>query len=315
MTKSPFILPFSIVLAVSSLLATGQQPTPVPVPPSVPGNKGGIDIRGGASLSLHIQSRTDDTGATIPVTPHQVEQAIVVIKKRLNSLGTAKPIIARQGVDGILLQIPGVTPEESDNIKKSLEKIGKLELREVSPRNDEPGGHDNKSLAARVAAGAEIVPGYKAYMYKHKDADGNEIQTPILLNRRFALVGNDIALAVPSPQQADAVSITLNGEGTKKLIALTKDMTPRRDRIAIVLDGVVISAPVVNQVPLGKNFIVEGLREPGEVQSLANALMNPLENVLRIDEIRNVSPTLGTVPQNSSQAPPLVAPQSDPKNK
>jgi hypothetical protein len=74
-------------------------------------------------------------------------------------------------------------------------------------------------------------------------------------------------------------------------------------------------APVVNQVPLGKYFILEGLREPGEVQSLANALMNPLETVLRIDEIRNVSPTLGSVPPNSSQAPPLVAPQSDPKNK
>ena len=45
-----------------------------------------------------------------------------------------------------------------------------------------------------------------------------------------------------------------------------------------MLDGEVISAPVVNQVPLGKQFIIEGLREPGEVQSLANSLMNPLEN-------------------------------------
>ena len=77
------------------------------------------------------------------------------------------------------------------------------------------------------------------------------------------------------------------------MIALTKDMRPGVDRIAIVLDGEVISAPVVNQVPLGKHFIIEGLHEPGEVQSLANSLMNPLENALVVEEMRNVSPTLG----------------------
>jgi SecD/SecF fusion protein len=109
----------------------------------------------------------------------------------------------------------------------------------------------------------------------------------------MALGGSDIANAVPSPQQADAVAITLNGAGTNKMIALTKNMRPQQDRIAIVLDGEVISAPVVNQVPLGKQFIIEGLREPGEVQSLANALMNPLENALVVDEERTVSPTLG----------------------
>jgi SecD/SecF fusion protein len=109
----------------------------------------------------------------------------------------------------------------------------------------------------------------------------------------MALGGSDIADAVPSPQQADAVSITLNAEGTDKMIALTKNMRSGVDRIAIVLDGEVISAPVVNQTPLGKQFIVEGLREPGEVQHLASALMNPLENPLVVEMEDTVSPTLG----------------------
>jgi len=255
--------------------------------------KGGIDILGGSSFSMHIQPRTDEFGNETAVTPHQVDQAIMVIEKRLNGMGQAEPLIARQGTNGILLQMPGVEPEESAKIRTTLEKVAKLELREVSPRNDET-GPDGKSLATRVEAGTEIVPGYKGFIYKHKDADGNEMKTPILLNRRTALGGKDIALATPSPQQADAVAITLNNEGTDKMIALTKDMTPKRDRIAIVLDGVVISAPVVNSTPLGKQFIVEGLHEPGEVQSLANALMNPLENALKVDEMRNVSPTLGS---------------------
>jgi SecD/SecF fusion protein len=255
--------------------------------------KGGIDIIGGSSFSLRIQEREADDGTKMPITKEQVEQAIIVIEKRLNSMGTAEPIIARQGNSGILVQMPGVEPEESARIRATLEKVAKLELREVSPRNDEAGA-DGAPLAKRVQEGGEIVPGYRAYTYKHKDADGNEIKQPILLNRRMALGGSDIANAVPSPQQADAVAITLNSEGTDKMIALTKNMRPQQDRIAIVLDGEVISAPVVNQTPLGKQFVVEGLREPGEVQSLANALMNPLENALVVDEMRNVSPTLGS---------------------
>jgi len=255
--------------------------------------KGGIDILGGSSFTLHIQPKTDPNGDAMPITSSQVEQAKMVIEKRLNAMGGKEPLIASQGSNGILVQMPGVEAEESDAIRKTLEKVAKLELREVNPRNDEA-GPDGKTLAARVEAGAEIVPGYKAFKYVHKDSEGNQMTTPILLNRRAALGGKDIALATPSPQQADAVAITLNNDGTDKMIALTKDMTARRDRIAIVLDGVVISAPVVNQTPLGKNFIVEGLKEPGEVQSLANALMNPLENALVVAEMRKVSPTLGS---------------------
>jgi SecD/SecF fusion protein len=226
------------------------------------------------------------------VTPQQVDQAILVIEKRLNSMGTSEPLIARQGTDGILVQMPGVEPETSAKIRNTLEKVAKLELREVSRRNDEA-GDDGKPLAERVQSGEEIIPGYKAYTLKGKDEDGNEYTRPILLNRRMALGGSDIADAVPSPQQADAVSITLNAEGTDKMIALTKNMRSGVDRIAIVLDGEVISAPVVNQTPLGKQFIVEGLREPGEVQHLASALMNPLENPLVVEMEDTVSPTLG----------------------
>ena len=254
--------------------------------------KGGIDIVGGSSFTLRVQPRESDSGEKMEVTPQQVDQAILVIEKRLNSMGTSEPLIARQGADGILVQMPGVEPETSAKIRTTLEKVAKLELREVSRRNDEP-GEGGKPLAERVQNGSEIIPGYKAYTLKGKDEDGNEYTNPILLNRRMALGGSDIADAVPSPQQADAVSITLNAEGTDKMIALTKNMRSGVDRIAIVLDGEVISAPVVNQTPLGKQFIVEGLREPGEVQHLASALMNPLENPLVVEMEDTVSPTLG----------------------
>jgi SecD/SecF fusion protein len=254
--------------------------------------KGAIDIVGGSSFTLRVQEREDDNGNKMPVTKEQVEQAIIIISKRLDAMGGKESMIVAQGSDSILVQMPGATPEEGEQIEKILKKVAKLELRQVSPRSNEPGA-DGKPLAKRVLERSEIVPGFQAFEYKQKDRDGNETKEPILLSRRAALTGSDIALASPSSQQPDAVDIVLNGDGEDKMINLTKDMTPRVDRIAIVLDGEVISAPVVNSVPLGKSFYVEGLREPGEVQTLANALMNPLDNPLEIGTMQRISPTLG----------------------
>jgi SecD/SecF fusion protein len=255
--------------------------------------KPGIDIAGGSAFLLRIQPKENEKGEMMPITADQVEEGMRVIKDRLDAMGTAEPLVVRQGEDGILVQMPGVGPEESAAIRVTLETVAKLELREVSPRNNEI-GENGKSLAQRVLDGEEIVPGYRAYELTQKDEEGNESTTPILLNRRAALGGSDIVIATPSMSQMDAVDITLDGPGTDKMIALTQNMRPGQDRIAIVLDGIVQNAPVVQSVPLGKKFEINGLNEPGETKKLANALMNPLENPLIVEEERSVSPTLGS---------------------
>ena len=256
--------------------------------------KGGIDIVGGASFSLQIQPKDGAGGQPMPITKEQVDQAKIVIEKRLRSIGYPEALIYQQGEDGLMLQIPGVEPEEAEEIREILTKVAKLELHKVSERTNEP-ATGGKSLAQSVLDGDEIVVGQRSFKHVFNDADGNEREEAILLYRRSALGGKDIANAVPSPQQADAVAITLNTAGTDKMIALTSSDNMRAgiDRIAIVLDGEVVSAPVVNQTPLGKRFIIEGLDEPGEVETLANQLMNPLENPLEVGEMRLISPTLG----------------------
>ena len=254
--------------------------------------KGGIDILGGSAFTLRVQPREAADGTKQEVTVQQVDQAIVVIEKRLNVMGTAEPVISRQGDDGIIVQMPGVEPEESKAIRKTLEKVAKLELREVSTRNDEV-GQDGKTLAARVLEGSEIVPGYKALLLKGKTEEGQEYTQPILLSRRAALGGSDIVEAYPSPQQQDAVAVTLNSAGAEKMHNLTKDMRLGVDRIAVVLDGEVLNAPVVQAV-LTKNFVISGLHEPGETKALSDALMNPLENPLTVEQERSVSASLGS---------------------
>jgi SecD/SecF fusion protein len=254
--------------------------------------KGGIDILGGSSFSLRVQPRENEDGTSSPPTTEQVEQAINVLRKRLDNTGTNEAQITRQGVDRIQVQMPGVSEQESKAIRETIEKVAKLELREVSPRNDEVGA-DGKTLAQRVADGNEIVPGYRVYIYTNKDRDGNETKQPLLLNRRVALSGSDIVSAFPSPQQSDAVGVTLNNAGADKMIALTKDMRLGVDRIATVLDGEVLNAPVVN-ARLGKNFEISGLHSAGEPKALSDALMNPLENPLIVEASSTVSAAYGS---------------------
>jgi preprotein translocase subunit SecD len=110
--------------------------------------KGGIDIRGGSSFTLKIQPKEADDGKLQPVTAQQAEMAKKVIQKRLDNFGSKEAVIATQGEDSILVQISAVTPEESDAVRVILEKVAKLELREVCPRNEEVGADGKRSPSA-----------------------------------------------------------------------------------------------------------------------------------------------------------------------
>lgn len=254
--------------------------------------KGSIDIVGGSAFSVRIQPKTDSDDKPLPITKDQVEEAIRVISARLDPDGKKDLVIAAQGTDGILVQMPGISTEESEEVRRKLETVAKLELRQVSPRNEEI-GNNGKSLAQRVLDGEEIEPGYRAYLEPIKDEAGNEFTKPILLKRVASLGGSDIETAMPSASSFDAVDVTLNNKGAEKMFNLTKNLRKGIDRIAIVLDDRVISAPEVKDT-LSKNFVINGLNEPGEVKELINALMNPLENPLKIEQERIVSPTLGS---------------------
>ena len=254
--------------------------------------KGGIDIVGGASFSLQVQPQEGPNGKQRPITTSQVEQAMAVIEKRLLEIGYREAIMFQQGQDGIMLQIPGVEPEAAEDIRQTLMKVAKLTIHRVSERSNEPVQNGTKTLAQAVLDGEEFVVGQRAYTYEYTDEDGNKLEQAVLLYRRAALDGEDIADAQPSPQQSDAVAITLDGDGAEKMLALTSDMNIGQDRMAVVLDGEVVNVATV-QAQLYKNFVIEGLDDRAEVERLSKQLLNPLQNPLVPGEMRIISPTLG----------------------
>jgi SecD/SecF fusion protein len=254
--------------------------------------KGGIDLVGGSSFTLKVQPRLDETGKETPVRDEDVKQAIKTIEQRVNHNGVVDMIIAKQGEDKIQLQMPGMSTEQSEHVKELLQQVAKLELREVSQEGFEvtAGG---KSLAELVFNGDEIRPGFKAYKHEFKREDGTAGVEYLLLNKRAALTGKDVQAAFPYSMGETSVQITLNDAGGEKMNALTKGMTPGRDRIAVLLDDKVLTAPTVQSVPLGKQFSITGQRSLEEARELANALLNPLENPLKIEYSTAITPTLG----------------------
>ena len=161
--------------------------------------KGGIDIVGGASFSLQIQPKDGAGGQPMPITKEQVDQAKIVIEKRLRSIGYPEALIYQQGEDGLMLQIPGVEPEEAEEIREILTKVAKLELHKVSERTNEP-ATGGKSLAQSVLDGDEIVVGQRSFKHVFNDADGNEKRPFCCIDARL-LAARTLPMPCPPPSK------------------------------------------------------------------------------------------------------------------
>ncbi|MBJ06336.1 MAG: hypothetical protein CMO40_04345 [Verrucomicrobiaceae bacterium] len=248
--------------------------------------KPGIDLAGGASFTLQVQPKEDDeTGEIFDVTADSIQKAIETLQGRLNPDGTKDMLIQPQGEDMIIIEMPGVSEEEAAWVRDIIQKESVLELRAVHPQSDQ--------LAPKVATREEVIPGYKLYNHTYtNDRTGEEVTDQLLLERRNKIEGKHVKNAFPDLSTAGVVRVELTGTGGKFMRDLTAPMTKGRDRMAIVLDGNVNSAPVV-QATLSRNFIIQGMGDAEECRNLSATLMNPLENPLKILKESTVTARLG----------------------
>lgn len=151
-----------------------------------------------------------------------------------------------------------------------------LALRPVHPRNER--------LAPGVAKCEKVVPGYRLYKHEGVDDLGNKFSHPLLLEKGAELSGLHIRRAVPDPGRAGVINVELTKKGGKFMHELTEPMKKGEDRLAIVLDGVVRSAPVV-QGTLFRHFVITGMDDNQERKDLAAALMAPISAQLVLESL------------------------------
>ena len=136
----------------------------------------------------------------------------------------------------------------------------------------------------------EVVPGYELKVYKDIDGEGKATSENILIKRRGRLNGSYVTHAQEQYGAYEGIlSVELNSEGAQLMFDLTSKMQAGRDRLAIVLDGEVLSAPVVNS-PLSKQFQIAGMNNAKEAKALAEALLYQLKNPLKIEDERQFEP-------------------------
>lgn len=231
----------------------------------------GLDLKGG----MHLVLRVDTANIPPEVRDGATERAIEIIRNRIDQFGVKEPIITRQGKNGIVVQLPGVTERQ-----RAIELIGKtaqLEFKLVS---------DNMQLLKKAREG-EVPEGYEL----KTDPQGKDI----LVGEEAVLTGDALVDAVVRFDQRfnePYVGITFNKKGAREFAKITGENIGRR--LAIVLDGVVQSAPVIREkIPAGEAQIT-GRFSIEEANDLAIVLRaGALPAPIHIEEERTVGPLLG----------------------
>ncbi|MDD4013950.1 MAG: protein translocase subunit SecD, partial [Candidatus Omnitrophica bacterium] len=195
----------------------------------------GLDLQGGMHLVLHV----DTSGLSQDEAKDAPQRALEIIRNRIDQFGVSEPSIQLQGLDRIVVQLPGVT--DRARAKDIVGKTAHLEFKIVA---------DDPELLKKAMAGEE-VEGYEKK--KMKERDGKEEE--ILLEKKAVLTGDMLINATTEFSQQGFgmpyVSLELNDKGADIFADVTSMNIGKR--LAIVLDGEVSTAPVIREkIPSGR---------------------------------------------------------------
>jgi len=240
----------------------------------------GLDIQGGTSFLIRLMKGDKD------VTKGMLDQAVEVIRKRVDYFGASEPIISPVGNDRILVQIPGLDTAKIQEARDQLSRVAKLEFRLVYP--------DGGERLRAIDAGKEVIPPeYRIETYQMR-AEGNEKpkEERLLVKKKADLGGDRVSGSnAYYGNEGWTVQLKFDSEGAKKFGQITEEY--KGHRFAIVLDGIIQSAPVIRDAIYGGDAVITGKFSEQEARGLASVLENPLQTPVSIEEERSVSPTLG----------------------
>lgn len=268
----------------------------------------GLDLKGGTAFLIRLVRE----GAAGEISKTAQEQAVEVIRTRVDKFGVGEPVISPVGADQILVQIPGLDTAKIAEARDQLQRVAKLEFRLVHPQS--------QRIVAQQEAGQPVVvpPGYRIETEERTEhpaggapgnpmsrsnplmgtappvaAEAKKIISKIVVRSKADMLGDRVTKAFPYyGAEGWGVSLQFDGEGGKQFGDLTAAHV--NEQLAIMLDGKVVSAPVLKAAIYGGSAQISG-GSMGETESrnLASVLENPLQTPVKILEERSVSATLG----------------------
>jgi preprotein translocase subunit SecD len=214
---------------------------------------------------------------------HAIEQALEIIRNRIDQFGVSEPEITRQGTDQILVQLPGIKDAE-----RAVGLIGKTALLEFKLVDEE--GNIDEALKGRVPPGDILL-----YQRTVDPQTGAVRRVPFLLKERTLMTGDvlkDARVSLDTQFHEPYVSMEFNDIGARLFEQITGANVKKR--LAIILDNNVYSAPVIQERIGGGRAQITGRFTTDEANDLAIVLRaGALPAPVKIIEQRTVGPSLG----------------------
>ena len=234
------------------------------------------DAADGAEFRLTVSNKPE---AARKVQEQALKQNITTLHNRINELGVAEPVIQQQGLDRIVVQLPGV--QDTAKAKDILGRTATLEVRMV-----------DESTEARAAEQGGMVPfGTERYL----EREGR----PLIVKKQVVLTGDNLTDAQPgfdSQTQEPVVNLTLDAKGARIFKDVTRENVGKR--MAILLfekgKGEVGTAPVIRSEIGGGRVQISGRMTTAEANDTALLLRaGSLAAPMEIIEERTIGPSLG----------------------
>ena len=252
----------------------------------------GLDLQGGTQFLVEMNTNslvdTNAPGIRSDVVSGALDQAISVLRKRIDQFGVAEPLIQSAGGNRILIQLPGLSQSDKNTAEEQIKKPAFLEFRLV---------HDNSREYVNEVTGEilrAIPPGYEVLrQVETSEAGAQKMEAVLVKDHAEAGLSGDIVnhAAVNYTAGGNEVLFDLTAEGGKRFGAVTSANVGHR--LAIILDHELVSAPNIESAIVGGSGRITGRYTPDAARSLANVLQNPMRASLAIVQSKDVSATLG----------------------
>ncbi|HJV35659.1 protein translocase subunit SecD [Geomonas sp.] len=231
---------------------------------------------------INMQLRIDEKEQQVR-KDRAVAQALETIRNRIDQFGVSEPVIQREGIDHIVVQLPGIKDP-----KRAIELIGKtarLEFKLV-----------DENVNAATATASSVPEDDELLFEKRTDATTGAVsETPIVVKRKAMITGDlltDAQVRIDSQYNQPYVGIEFNSTGARLFDQVTAANTGKR--FAIVLDNNVYSAPVIRERISGGSAQISGSFTEKEASDLAIVLRaGSLPAPVKILQNVTVGPSLG----------------------
>lgn len=253
-----------------------------------------VDASGSAN-SLVVELRDTEVKR---IKDSAINQALETIRNRIDQFGVAEPLVQRQGLKQIVVQLPGV--KEPKRAKDLIKETALLEFKMLDEDNlmkmDFPARVPKEKEAETIAKFESKIPEGDQILFERvveKDT-GREFRIPFLVKKRVMLTGDVLSDARVSIGQFNDpyVSIEFDGKGGREFERITSENVKKR--MAVVLDNTIYSAPVIQERISGGRAQITGTFTTQEANDLAIVLRaGALPAPLKIIQDLTVGPSLG----------------------